>query len=348
MLSFFNQCLLLGEIPSPWSQSVIQPIPKAGGNPLCPADYRGISLQSVVMKVFCSVLNNRLCDYLETNGLLAEEQNGFRKGRSCQDHIFTLNTILDGRKALRHNTFTCFIDFKKAFDSVDRPLLYHKMQSQFGIQGQFLSIIKALYQKVSSSVKINNQISDWFDVNCGVKQGCVLSPTLFSMFINDLVDSVRATGRGLKIKDANIDILMYADDVVVLAETEGDLQAILNSVSSWCRSWGISINVKKTKILHFRQKRTSLSDFKFKLGDQHIEYAHEYKYLGFWFNEFLDLDDSIQRVFDSGNQALRAVIAKAKLLVGSLSQCFPGYMMLQCYPLATTLHTFGPIGKISN
>ena len=87
-------------------------------------------------------------------------------------------------------------------------------------------MIKALYQKVSSTVKINNQLSDWFDVNCGVKQGCVLSPTLFSMFINDLVDSVRGTGRGLRIKDTNIDILMYADDVVILAETEGDLQVI--------------------------------------------------------------------------------------------------------------------------
>ena len=316
MLSFFNQCLLLGQIPSLWSQSVIQPIPKAGGNPLCPADYRGISLQSIVMKVFCSVLNNRLCDYLESNDLLAEEQNGFRKGRSCQDHIFTLNTILDGRKALRRSTFTCFIDFKKAFDSVNRALLWHKLQSLFGIQGQFLSMIKALYQKVSSTVKINSQLSDWFDVNCGVKQGCVLSPTLFSMFINDLVDSVRGTGRGLRIKDTNIDILMYADDVVILAETEGDLQVILNRVNSWCESWGISINVKKTKVLHFRQKRTPLSDFSFKLGNQHIEYAHEYKYLGFWFNEFLDLDNSIQRVFNSGNQALGAVIAKAKAAGG--------------------------------
>ena len=173
-------------------------------------------------------------------------------------------------------------------------------------------MIKALYQRVSSSVKINNQLSDWFDVNCGVKQGCVLSPTLFSMFINDLVDSVRGSGRGLKIKGTSIDILMYADDVVVLAETEGDLQEILSSINSWCSSWGISINVKKTKVNHFRYKRTPQSNFKFKLGDQHIEYAHEYKYLGFLFNEFLDLDKSIQRVFDRGNQALGAVIAKAK------------------------------------
>ena len=135
-------------------------------------------------------MNNRLCDYLESNDLLAEEQNGFRKGRSCQDHIFTLNTVLD---VLRQSTFACFIDFKKA---VNRALLWHKMQFQFGVQGQFLSTVKALYENVTSFVKINDQFSEWFDVNSGVKQGCVLSPTLFSMFIYDLVDSVRSAGKG--------------------------------------------------------------------------------------------------------------------------------------------------------
>ena len=172
------------------------------------------------MKVFCSILNNRLCDYLESNDLLAEEQNGFHKGRSCQDHIFTLNTVLDGRKVLRQSTFACFIDFRKAFDSVNRALLWHKMQFQFGVQGQFLSTVKALYENVT---RINDQFSEWFDVNSGVKQGCVLSPTLFSMFINDLVDSVRSAGKGVKIAYTNIDLLMYADAVVVIGETENDL-----------------------------------------------------------------------------------------------------------------------------
>ena len=157
------------------------------------------------------------------------------------------------------------------------------------------------------SVKINDQFSEWFDVSSGVKQGCVLSPTLFSLFINDLVDSVRSAGKGVKIADT---LLMYADDVVVIGETENDLQVMLNSIDNWCKTWGIGINVKKTKVLHFRLKRASLSSFKFNLEIQPIEYAHEYKYLGFLFNEFLDLVNSTQRVFESGNQALGALIAK--------------------------------------
>ena len=108
MHSFFNTCLQHGKVPSQWLPSIIQPIPKSCGGSLEPGDYRGTSIQSSVMKILCSILNNRISDYLECNQLLAEEQNGFRKGRSCQDHVFTLNTILEGRKSIGKSTFTCF------------------------------------------------------------------------------------------------------------------------------------------------------------------------------------------------------------------------------------------------
>ena len=143
------------------------------------------------------------------------------------------------------------------------------------------------------------------------------------------MDSVRSAGKGVKIADTNIDLLMYADDVVVIGETENDLQVMLNSIDNWCKTWGICINVRKTKVLHFRLKRAPLSSFKFNLGIQPIEYAHEYKYLGFLFNEFLDLENSTQRVFESGNQVLAALIAKTKLQVGFLFQCLRSYIMLQ-------------------
>ena len=178
----------MGKIPSVWSLSVIQPIPKTGGDPFNPADYRGISLQSIVMKVF--LLN--LMIYSQKSKMV------FAKVAVIRTISFMLNTVLDGRKTLRQSTFACFIDFRKAFDSVNRALLWHKMQFQFGVQGQFLSTVKALYENVTSSVKINNQFSEWFEVNSGVKQGCVLSPTLFALFINDLVDSVRNAGKGVK------------------------------------------------------------------------------------------------------------------------------------------------------
>ena len=94
---FFSKCFSSGLIPSALLKSIIHPIEKSGADSLNPSDYRGISLQSVVMKVFCAVLNNRLSDYLETNNLLVEEQNGFRQDRSCQDHLFTVYNLVESR-----------------------------------------------------------------------------------------------------------------------------------------------------------------------------------------------------------------------------------------------------------
>ena len=180
----------LGVVPCPWQQSIIKPIPKPGGNSIDPNDYRGISLQSVVTKVLCYIMNSRLCEYLEHLNLLVEEQNGFRKGRSCQDHIFSLHSIIHCRKILRQDTYAVFIDFRKAFDSVNRELLWNKLQQKFGIQGSFLTLLKGLYNHVRSCVRVNGELTEWFDINSGVKQGCILSPILFSMFINDLVTEI--------------------------------------------------------------------------------------------------------------------------------------------------------------
>ena len=109
LCDLFNKCLTLGSTPDAWLQSIIKPIPKPGGNPLDPSDYRDISLQSIAVKTLCSVMNTRLCEYLELNNLLAEEQNGFRAGRSCQDHIFSLHTIVQNRKLQKKDTFAVFI-----------------------------------------------------------------------------------------------------------------------------------------------------------------------------------------------------------------------------------------------
>ena len=90
-----------------------KPIPKPGEDPLNPSDYMGISLQSVIMKIFCSILNARLGEYLEDNNLLAEEQNGFRRDGGCIDHLFALYNIAESRRCLGKDTFACFVDLAK-------------------------------------------------------------------------------------------------------------------------------------------------------------------------------------------------------------------------------------------
>ena len=187
-------------------------------------------------------MNKRLQKYLETNNILAEEQNGFRVGRSCIDHIFVMCTVLRNRKMLGKETFLCFIDYKKAFDSVDRNLLLYKLSS-IGISGHMYKAISSLYSNPKSRVILQDYSTEYFDCPVGVKQGDCLSPTLFAIFINNLASEIKSSGVGLKLDIEDIagnieitllNILLYADDIVLFAENEADLQFLLNIVEIWC------------------------------------------------------------------------------------------------------------------
>ena len=145
----FNLCFLSGLNPSDWDFSDIVPIPKKDKDARDPLQNRCITIVCCVAKIYSSILNKRLQKYLETNKILAEEQNGFRVGRSCIDHIFVMCTVLRNRKMLGKDTFLCFIDYKKAFDSVDRNLLLYKL-SNIGVTGHMYNAISSLYSNPKS------------------------------------------------------------------------------------------------------------------------------------------------------------------------------------------------------
>ena len=130
--------------PLDWDLSDIKPIPKKDKDPRDPLQNRCITIMCCVAKIYSKILNKRIQSYLEENKILVDEQNGFRSCRSCIDHIFVLCTVLRNRKLQGKETFICFIDYKKAFDSVERNLLLFKL-SQVGITGNMYQAISSLY-----------------------------------------------------------------------------------------------------------------------------------------------------------------------------------------------------------
>ena len=224
-------CFTEGHVPKEWLTSVISPIPKPKMDPLDPLEYSPISLISVPCKIYADILNKRLTKWLEQNDILAKEQNGFRKDRSCLYHLYVLSTIIKNRKLQKRDTFICFVDAKKAFDNANRDMLWHKLL-QIGIKGTFLDAIKSLYDATQGAVKLGHYMTDIFPVKYGVQQECKMSPTLYSVCINDLADDIRALNAGVELDKLNISILLYADDVALIAPGEQNLQKMLDCINS--------------------------------------------------------------------------------------------------------------------
>ena len=129
------------------------------------------TLANTMYKLYSSVLNNRLYKWVESNNKVVDEQNGFRRNRSTIDHLCSFTSLIDTRKKLKQSTFCAFIDLKKAYDTVNRDILWTKME-KLGVNGHILNAFKSLYTSVSSCVRLNGNCTDFFNVNSGLRQGC--------------------------------------------------------------------------------------------------------------------------------------------------------------------------------
>ena len=181
----FNQILGSGHYPDSWRINTLTPLHKKGSTQIT-TNYRGIAVGSNLAKLFCSILHSRLSKFAEEKNLIPSVQIGYKKKTRTIDHILTIKNIIDKYifKLPRKYLFSCFVDFKSAFDTIWRKALIHKLLT-YEIGGNFLTILHRMYSEVFYCVKLQSGISDKIASNVGVKQGCVLSPTLFNLFLAD-------------------------------------------------------------------------------------------------------------------------------------------------------------------
>ena len=299
--SIFNFILRNGIYPNIWKENIIKPIYKGGGN-LNPSNYRGIALSSCFSKLFNRVLFNRLDDFIENNNILCYEQIGFKKSCRTSDHVLTLKTLIDKAFKSCKYLYVCFIDLSKAFDTVNRAHLFHKLK-MYNINGLFLNIIKDMYNGLICSVKTREGLSENFTTNVGVKQGCILSPTLFSLYLNDLCKSFDSSCDKVVLGDSEISCLMYADDIVLLSNSSAGLQNLLNKFNSFCVRWDLTVNIDKTKIIIFNKSGKVLKNYKFMYNECKIELVNEYKYLGIIFKPSGTFSHAIKYLCNKANKA---------------------------------------------
>ena len=179
---FGRQSINTGTVPNDWNIGLIKPILKSDGkDPRDPLSYRGIMLISIPCKIYADILNIRLSNWIEENNYLVDEENGFRRNRSCMEHIYTLYSIINKRKLSKQSTFACFVNAKKSFDTVNHDCLWYKLLT-LGTNGKMFHAVKSLYNDFKCAVKVNDVITTFLDVTLGVKQGCRLSPTHFALY----------------------------------------------------------------------------------------------------------------------------------------------------------------------
>ena len=279
LLKLFNGILQSSEVIPDWALGMIVPLHKDGPK-LDTSNYRGITLISCLGKFFLSVLNNRLIVFAKEHKLLSPAQLGFVAGNRCSDaHIIIRNLIK--KKCHKENAkiFSCFVDFKKAFDSVPRDLLLKKILDM-GITGKFFNILRHIYTTDQACVKLGQTRSTFFGLNIGVRQGCILSPLLFNLFISDLAKKFDAMEDKLQLGNTSVNSLFWADDLVLFSETKEGLDKLLKILELFCKENHLMINTKKTKCMIFN-KTGRLMRRPFFLDGVKLEMVRAYKYLGF-------------------------------------------------------------------
>ena len=165
---------------------------------------------------------------------------------------------------------------------------------KIGINGPILHSIMNIYKAPKSCVQLNGQLSHWFDVLSGVRQGDSLSPLLFSVFINDLAQEVKDAEAGVYMGGEQCALLMYADDIVFLSPDIDKAQKQVTVLYEWCKKWRMSINPKKSQVMHIRNHQKPRSQTKIYCGNHELSYTDKYKYLGYTIQEHLSHKPNIE------------------------------------------------------
>ena len=233
-----NRILRTREWPTPLTQSLIITLPKKGNLQFC-QNNRTISLTSLSSKGMLKVILNTLKPKVEE--IIAEEQAWLRAGRSTIEQIFNLRILCENYLQHQQNLYHVFIDFKKPFDRVWHEPLWAIVR-MYNFSANLVRIIEQLYDKATSAVQMNGRIGEWFRTTVGERKGCLLSPTLFNIFLERIMsDALEEHDGKVSIGGRNITNLRFADDIGALAEEEQELEALTENLDKICIRYKMEI-----------------------------------------------------------------------------------------------------------
>ena len=324
ILKLFNSCLTTGTYP--WNVSVVTPLHKKGDK-YDPDNYRAIAVGSNLGKLFSSILLDRLTLYRNLHCPDPINQLGFCKEAQTADHTFTLNTCLQKYLGQKKRVYSCFIDYRKTFDTVCREALLYKLFN-LGIKGQYFKCLQHMYSSSKAKIKLLSKMSESIDVLSGTEQGHPMSPELFKCYLLDMskdLDDTYVTALP-ELNGISLSHLLWADDLVLLALDTFSLQQLINTVHRYCEMWGLSVNISKTAVLVFNKSGRVLNESRgFMYGSIRIPSSKTYCYLGITFTLSGSLNVSQDELRKKGLRAyfsLKNMLDIKNLSVSSLFKLF--------------------------
>ena len=317
-----------------WKDAVITVLHKIGDKTEC-GNYRGISLVSHAGKVLLKVVARTLSAYREAKGLLPEEQCGFRPNRSTTDMMFVVRRLQEiGRKA-GVSLFMCFIDLQKAYDTVERTLLWQVL-TRIGVPAQMIAVIQQFHDGIRACVRPDDGVcSDWFEVEYGLRQGCVLSPLLFNIFFAAVLTVVlkrfseepAILAELVHLKEPPTSMgpepamdyvrravwgMLYADDVCIVSRSPQGLAKMMEVIVEVCRAFALTVSAKKTETMCMPPPRTPRTMVQIEAAGQTYKQVQSFTYLGGAVTEVPDMSVEIARRTRASRRYLRELYDQPK------------------------------------
>ena len=235
--------------------------------------YRPISLLPSIFKILEAIVNRRLMRYLKQKNLINAEQAGFQEDRSTLENLFVLDQCFEKANKLKQPIYVAFLDISKAFDKAWRNGLLRKLANN-GVTGKLLRLIGEFYTETKSMARLQEGISREFETTAGVMQGSMLSPTLFNLLLNEIVETMNDCN-GFKIEGITVKMLLYADDIVLISDCRNDLQKMIKKCENYGNRWRFQFSASKTKLISNRAIEEEILMY-----DEKLKQVDWYPYLG--------------------------------------------------------------------
>ena len=270
----FNAMLQHSHIPTLLLRGTISPLVKdRDGNISDSGNYRAITLSSIFIQMFETLEKSKFGYFFPKNDF----QFGFKPGLSTSHAIFCLKETVDHFTDNNSRVFLSFLDCSKAFDRISHWGLFIKLIKQ-NVPLCFLMSVICLYLNMSCTVKWNSSISGAFDIPTGTKQGGILSPDFFALYMHDLIELLKSCGFGCRVISICIACLFFADDIVLCSPSRYGLQQLLNICASYCKQFCLDFNIKKSKVMVIGKSFAGIQVASLQLNNESLDFVDQYNY----------------------------------------------------------------------